>query len=145
MTAPARTREEWGRLLAAVPPELLTPLADRAIAAAAEFSVVRAPRVGTIVAQVREPLERRRFILGDVVAAVAEVRLDGTSGWAMRLGRETEAVLAQAVLDAELAAEGVLSEAIGSLLTEVDERQRRERARTWAKLAPTIVEFEEVA
>lgn len=145
MTGREYTREEWGALLARAPVERLTPLADEAIASADSFTVLRAPRAGTVVAQVREPLAQERFILGDVLVTSAEVDLGGSRGWAMRVGGGPEAALAQAVLDAELAARGDLSERVLAVLAELDEKIRRERAETWERLAPTIVEFEEIA
>lgn len=147
--APPRelTREVWGELLAATDSDTLIRLADAALAAAGDdaLEILRAPHVGTVVTQVREPLAKQRFILGDIVVTTAEVSLAGTRGWSMRMGEDTRAALAQAVLDAELEASGPTAADVRALLAEVDSRRAAVRAAQWARLTPTIVEFEEIA
>jgi alpha-D-ribose 1-methylphosphonate 5-triphosphate synthase subunit PhnG len=149
------TREERWALLAAAEGEELIELADACLAAAAEFTVTAPPRAGSVSAQVRDPVRRERFLLGDVLACTAEVELDGVRGWALRLSDDRAAVLAMAICDAAGAntggastggasAGGGAAEAIDDLCRRVDARLRARDAAEWAELAPTIVEFEEL-
>lgn len=142
------SREELTEMLSAAEPEEVTALADEVLARladSAELQVTRPAETGSVVAQVREPIAGQRFILGDVVASTAEVVIDAEAGWAMRLGDDRQAALAQAVLDAEVLRGGPLAGRVRALAATVATRQRTRRADEWARLAPTIVEFEEIA
>jgi alpha-D-ribose 1-methylphosphonate 5-triphosphate synthase subunit PhnG len=86
-----------------------------------------------------------RFLLGDVMACRAEVELDGQRGWAMRLGDDRAAVLAAAVLDAEVQADRPHAAEVDALCHVVATRRAEREDREWAELAPTIVAFEELA
>lgn len=113
------------------------------------------PQVGCVSAQVREPILKQRFLLGDVLACRAEVELNGQRGWALRFGDDRAAVLAMAIIDAAASArpagdgtapaddQGVAGQ-IDRLCAEVAQRLRQEEAAEWAELAPTVVEFEEL-
>jgi alpha-D-ribose 1-methylphosphonate 5-triphosphate synthase subunit PhnG len=143
------TREERWALLAAAEGEELIELADACLAAAAEFTVTAPPRAGSVSAQVRDPVRRERFLLGDVLACTAEVELDGVRGWALRLSDDRAAVLAMAICDAAGASTGGVSTgggaaAVDDLCRRVEARLREREAAEWAELAPTIVEFEEL-
>lgn len=137
-------REERCGLLAEARPEELRELADRCLADGARVVVTRAPEVGCVSTQVREPVAAQRFLLGDVLACRAEVELAGERGWAMRLGDDRAAVLAAAVLDAEAAAGRPHAEDVDALCRRVARQRAEELAREWAELAPTVVEFEEL-
>jgi len=139
-------RGRWSELLSAAPAEELVGLADAVLAAtpAPRCDVVRAPEVGNIVVQVREPIARQRFYLADMLVSSAEVRLAGQPGWAMRPGHDRQAALAQAVCEAELVRRGPLADRISDLLEEVGADRVRARADEWARLQSTAVEFEEV-
>jgi alpha-D-ribose 1-methylphosphonate 5-triphosphate synthase subunit PhnG len=149
------TREERWALLAAARPDELIELADACLAAAADFHVIVTPQVGYVSAQVREPILKQRFLLGDVLACRAEVELNGARGWALRLGDDRAAVLAMAILDATLAAaesaagagpagDASLADGIDRLCADLAARQRLDEAAEWAELAGTVVEFEEL-
>jgi alpha-D-ribose 1-methylphosphonate 5-triphosphate synthase subunit PhnG len=138
------TREERLALLAAAASEELIDAADACLAAASSFAVVTPPSVGCVPAQVREPVLRQRFFLGDVLACTAEVEFDGVRGWAMRLGDDRAAVLAMAVLDAAAACTPGLAREVDALCARAAERAREAGAAEWAELSPTIVAFEEL-
>ena len=144
------TREERWALLAAAHPGELIELADACLAAATEFQVIVPPQVGYVSAQVREPILKQRFLLGDVLACRAEVELNGTRGWALRLGEDRAAVLAMAIVDAASAGAGPasgdsgLADGIDPLCADLSGRRRLEEAAEWAELAGTVVEFEEL-
>ena len=69
----------------------------------------------------------------------------GHRGWAMRLGDDRAAVLAAAVLDAEVGASRPHAAEVDRLCHAVAVRQAEREDREWAELAPTVVEFEELA
>lgn len=73
------------------------------------MTVLSGPEVGVVALQVREPIARERFYLGEALVTRAEVDLGGTRGWAMRMGSDRMATLAAAVLDAEASADRALS------------------------------------
>ncbi|WP_433871590.1 phosphonate C-P lyase system protein PhnG [Saccharopolyspora sp. CA-218241] len=137
-------REERTALLAVAEPDEVIDLADRCLAGAEPPSVLRAPEVGCVSVQVREPVVRERFLLGDVLACRAEVELRGARGWAMRLGDDRPATLAAALLDAAAEADAALAAEVEELCLRVADRHRAAEEAEWAELAPTIVEFEEL-
>lgn len=143
MTDPLGREERCGLLAEAEPGELRA-LADACLADGADVRVLLAPEVGTVQTQVREPVAGERFLLGDVLACRAEVELAGHRGWAMRLGDDRAAVLAAAVLDAEVEAGRARAAAVDELCREVARRLVEREEREWAELAPTVVEFEEL-
>lgn len=144
MTEPL-SRARRCELLAVAEPDELRSLADACLADGVEVHILVAPEVGVVSAQVREPVAQERFLLGDVLACRAEVELAGHRGWAMRLGDDRAAVLAAALLDAEVQAGGSHAADVDRLCHIVAVRQSEREAREWAELAPTIVEFEELA
>lgn len=141
MTRPSR--EDLSELLSLADPVRLRDLADRCLAGT-ELTVVRGPETGTVATQVREPIAGARFLLTDVLVSSAEVTLDGTPGWGMRLGADRPAALAQAVCEAELARDGAYAAELRELCAEVATRRAVDRAAEWQRLTPTIVEFEEI-
>ncbi|GHJ36988.1 hypothetical protein Sm713_25970 [Streptomyces sp. TS71-3] len=131
-------------MLARADRDELIASADACLADGAQVRILVAPEVGCITAQVREPVLAQRFVAGDVLACRAEVELAGHRGWAMRLGDDRAAVLAAAVLDAEVQAERPGAEEVDALCRRVALRLERRDAEEWAELAPTVVEFEEL-
>lgn len=147
MTDHNPTREEITGLLAQADRDAVVALADEIVAALddpAQCRITRAPQVGAIQVQVREPIAAHRFVLADALATNVEVRLRDRSGWAIRLGDDTTAVTAQAICDAEYAARGRFADRIAALCRSTAQRIADDRAAQWRQLQPTIVEFEEV-
>jgi alpha-D-ribose 1-methylphosphonate 5-triphosphate synthase subunit PhnG len=116
------TREERLALLAAASSDELIDAADSCLAVASAFAVVTPPAVGCVPAQVREPILRQRFFLGDVLACTAEVEFDGVRGWAMRLGDDRAAVLAMAILDAAAVCSPDLAREVDALCEQAADR-----------------------
>lgn len=137
------TREVLCEQLSLLEPGLLLEVADRVVANA-DLEVVRGPEVGTVATQVREPIAATRFLLTDLLVTSCEVRVDGTPGWAMRMGADPAAALAQAVCEAELQRGGDHADRLRVACGDAAETARRERAAEWERLTPTIVEFEEI-
>ncbi len=107
--------------------------------------MIRPPSTGTIQMQVREPICEERFIVGDALVTIAEVSVDGTLGWAMRLGSDANAAVAAAVADAHIARVGFegapeLAELISYTQLELNRTEERE----WAEIRETIIDFEEL-
>lgn len=140
------TREERSSWLSQATAAEVIDLADALLddIPADDVAVVRRPEVGTVVVQVREPLDGTRFILADALACSAEVALGDQRGWALRLGDDRQAVIAQAICDAAAERDRQHADRIDALCEHTRERLANERADEWAALTPTIVEFEEV-
>ncbi len=137
------SRERRTELLAYAGSAELMELADTCLGAGEDPVVVVAPELGTITAQVREPIVGQRFLLGDVLVCRAEVQWSGYRGWAMRTDENRPAALAAAILDAAQA-DPVHAEQVDALCARVTERTRDDEAAEWAELEPTIVRFEEL-
>lgn len=142
--SPALSRERRTELLARAEAAELIELADECLATGGDPVVLAAPEVGSIAAQVREPIVGQRFLLGEVLACRAEVELDGRRGWAIRLDEDRPAVLAAAILDAAAQRHPVDYNRVDALCRRVAERIRAQEAAEWAELEPTIVHFEEL-
>jgi alpha-D-ribose 1-methylphosphonate 5-triphosphate synthase subunit PhnG len=137
------TPERRAELLAASDLTDLAAVAERCLEAGTP-TLVAGPEVGMVMLQVREPVARERFYLGEVLVTRAEVDLDGARGWAMVMGSGRVHALAAAVCDAEVqgnrARSGevqALCEATARAVAEADDRER-------AELALTEVAFEEL-
>lgn len=141
---PALSRERRSELLARAEAAELIELADEVLATAPDPVVLVAPEIGSVAAQVREPIVGQRFLLGEVLVCRAEVELDGRRGWAMRLDEDLPAVLAAAILDAAAQREPADCDRVDRLCRRVAERIRAQEAAEWAELEPTIVSFEEL-
>lgn len=139
------TRPERTAWLARAGRDELVALADACLADGAEPHVVLGPEVGTLATQVREPVARERFLLGDVLACRAEVELGGARGWALRLGEDRVAALAAALCDAEVEAGRPHAAEVLALCGRVADRVAAQRSVEWSALSPTVVEFEELA
>lgn len=142
--AGALSRERRCALLAAAEAEALVALAEGCLADGAQPTVLAGPEVGVIALQVREPIVGERFYLGEALVTRAEVALDGSRGWAMRLGGDRLAALAAAVLDAEVEAGRPRAGEVLELCRATEHVQAVADAAEWADLAPTEVQFEEL-
>ncbi|WP_216894066.1 phosphonate C-P lyase system protein PhnG [Nocardia alni] len=138
------SRERRTELLAYAEPAELIELADTCLSIDPDPVVIVAPELGTITAQVREPIVGQRFLLGDVLVCRAEVEWSGYRGWAMRTDEDRPAVLAAAILDAAAQSDATRAEQVDALCVRVAERIRDDEAAEWAELEPTIVRFEEL-
>lgn len=125
-------------------PAAVVDLASACLEDDPDLEITRAPRTGVLVTQARDTVAEQRFILGDVMVTQAEVRRRGAHGWAARLGSDRTTTLAAALLAAEHAADGPRRREIDQLVESTASRRAADRAAEWERLAPTIVEFEEV-
>lgn len=136
--------EERAELLAAAEHRVLLEVAERLIGKHGLPEIIAPPTVGLIALEVREPVERIRFRLGDVVVTRAEVEIRGGAGWGIRAGDDRAGSLAAAVCAAvgDHGLEG--HEEVDRLCQATADRIVADDLAEWAELAETIVEFEEL-
>jgi alpha-D-ribose 1-methylphosphonate 5-triphosphate synthase subunit PhnG len=87
------------RITAFADPGLLQSLAEKA-AAGKEVLLLKEPEKTMILIQIREPVRRDRFYLGEALAAHCIVEIDGVRGAAVQTGDDLKRVEASAILDA---------------------------------------------
>lgn len=109
-----------------------------------ELQIVYPPEVGMVMMQVREPVCKERFHLGEVVVTRAEVAVGSARGWAMRAGTDRETTLAAALLDACAEYSSELAEAVHELCRQAENRLALQEQQEWAELRATAVNFEEL-
>ncbi|WP_135363762.1 phosphonate C-P lyase system protein PhnG [Halosimplex halophilum] len=135
-------RSDRFELIAAADGDELERLADSVLAEDPHLRVLQEPRPQLVMQRVREPVERRPFNLGEVVATPAEVSLEGARGFAMVPGKAERAAFAGAVVDAAVAADHAVTDEAVEALSQAAEAHDRERRREWAESRHTTVEFE---
>ena len=137
------SREDICSSLASSDPVSLETLINSLIARGtiSNIEMIRPPSTGTIQMQVREPICEERFIVGDALVTIAEVSVDGTLGWAMRLGGDANAAVADAHI-ARVGLEGApeLAELVLYTKSEIERADEQE----WAEIRETIIDFEEL-
>jgi len=107
--------------------------------------LVRPAVTGTVQLQVREPICEERFIVGDALVSLAEVSIDGTLGWAMRLDADEKATVAAAIADAYIARVGLeKEERLAELLQRTKFDLDAADAQEWSQISNTVIEFEEL-
>ncbi|MFW5900170.1 MAG: phosphonate C-P lyase system protein PhnG [Halodesulfurarchaeum sp.] len=138
----AYSRSERFELIATCDGSVLTRFADEVLESEPPLTVLQEPKPTLLMQQVREPVERRPFNLGEVVVTPAEVSLDGERGFAMRPGKAERAALSGAIVDAAVAGNHGRTDAIVDELEAASETRSADRANEWAKSRHTAVEFE---
>lgn len=143
----AMDRNRRTELLARAEADVIRRLADDFLAhrqVHEELQVITPPEVGMVMMQVREPVCKERFHLGEVVVTRAEVAVGLARGWAMRAGTDRETTLAAALLDA-------CAEYSPQFGTQVDDLCQQSAAqlairnrKEWMELQKTAVDFEEL-
>ena len=123
--------------------ESLLELAE-AVLEMSEVSVTTPPRVGMLMLRVREPVDGAIFNAGEVLVTEAQVSLGEYRGYGMRLGREPEATLAAAVLDAAVEARHALTPRVMDGLRAMAAAEQARQQAAWDSVAPTRVSFEEM-
>jgi len=141
MTDP-HDRADRFELIAACEEGALARLANDVLEDDPPLSVRQEPRPQLLMQQVREPVERRPFNLGEVLVTPAEVELDGERGFAMLPGKAERGAFSGAIVDAAVAGDHEETPAIVARLKEVAKRRREQRRAEWAESKHTAVEFE---
>jgi alpha-D-ribose 1-methylphosphonate 5-triphosphate synthase subunit PhnG len=135
-------RDDRFELIAACEGDVLADLANDVLAGDPPFEVVREPTPQLVVQRVREPVEGRPFVLGEVVVTAAEVAVGDARGFAMVPGKAERVALSGAVVDAAVAGGRPEAGTIRAELVAAAERRAGERERERAERAHTTVEFE---
>jgi alpha-D-ribose 1-methylphosphonate 5-triphosphate synthase subunit PhnG len=135
-------RSDRFELIAACEEATLATFANEILEDDPVLSVKQDPRPQLLMQQIREPVERRSFNLGEVLVTPAEVELSGTDGFAMIPGKAERAALSGAIVDAAVAAGHERTPAIVEALEDAGSRRREQRQQTWAESTHTTVEFE---
>jgi alpha-D-ribose 1-methylphosphonate 5-triphosphate synthase subunit PhnG len=135
-------RSDRFELIAACEEAMLARFANDVLEDDPPLSVRQEPRPQLLMQQVREPVQRRPFNLGEVVVTPAEVELDGARGFAMLPGKAERGALSGAIVDAAVAGDHEETPAIVAGLEKVADRRREQRRTAWAESKHTAVEFE---
>jgi alpha-D-ribose 1-methylphosphonate 5-triphosphate synthase subunit PhnG len=135
-------RNDRFELIAACEGATLARFADDILAGDPSLSVLQEPRPQLVMQRVREPVQHRPFNLGEVVVTPAEVRLDGSRGFAMRPGKAERGALSGAVVDAAVAGGHPKTEEIVDALARAGAEHDRDRRREWSRSRHTAVEFD---
>jgi len=109
-----------------------------------EVHIINPPEVGMVMMQVREPVCKERFHLGEVVVTRAEVAVAGARGWAMRAGADRQTTLAAALLDACAEHRSDLAHTVDALCERTESLLLADERREWDELRATAVSFEEL-
>lgn len=137
-------RDKRFELIARANSERICGIAER-ILDDTEVEVIKKPVCGMIMMRFRDNAEKCVFNLGEVLVTEAEVRVGDETGYAMIIGRDPEAALAGAILDAAVESENPLTPEIIDLLRNEEVRCKEELQKTWAEVATTKVDFEVMA
>lgn len=143
-TAHSTEMERRAALLAVADGDAVRSVAEVCLERLGEPTMVTPPETGIVMLQVREPVVRERFHLGEVVVTRADVELGGHRGWSMRQGTDRIAALAAAICDAGARCDDELATHVESLCEETAREIERSTADLVARLEPTVVEFEEL-
>lgn len=135
-------RTDRFELIAGCAESTLAGLANDVLEDDPPLAVRQEPRPQLLMQQVREPVERRPFNLGEVLVTPAEVELGESRGFAMVPGKAERAALSGAIADAAVAAgHEATPDIVAALADEADARRAQRRAE-WARSKHTAVEFE---
>lgn len=135
-------RSDRFELIAACEEETLARFANEVLEDDPPLSIRQEPKPQLLMQQVREPVERRPFNLGEVLVTPAEVELADTRGFAITPGKTERAALSGAIVDAAVAAGHELTPDIVEALAGTEARTREQRRQEWAESKHTAVEFE---
>lgn len=135
-------RNDRFELIAACEGATLARFADDILAGDPSLSVLQEPRPQLVMQRVREPVQHRPFNLGEVVVTPAEVRLNGTRGFAMRSGKAERGALSGAIVDAAVAGDHPAAGEIVEALDRTGRAHDRDRRREWGRSKHTAVEFD---
>ncbi|MDR2304136.1 MAG: phosphonate C-P lyase system protein PhnG [Treponema sp.] len=120
---------------------LLRSLAEKA-AEGREAVLLKGPEKTMVLLQVREPVRRSRFYLGEVLAAHCVVELGGVRGVAVMMGDDLEKTRDAAILDAAHSGGFPGFTLVEGELLALEEQRQRELAQEAAEIRKTRVSFQ---
>jgi alpha-D-ribose 1-methylphosphonate 5-triphosphate synthase subunit PhnG len=128
------------RICACTGSELLASLAAKA-AEGKEAALLKGPEKTMVLLQVREPVRRCRFYLGELLAAHCIVELGGVRGAAVLMGDDLNKARAAAVLDAAHSGGFPGFARIEEELLALEAAWKAEQAKEAAEIGKTKVSF----
>ncbi|MDR1238571.1 MAG: phosphonate C-P lyase system protein PhnG [Treponema sp.] len=129
------------RICAYAGPVLLTSLAEQA-AEGKEAALLKGPEKTMVLLQVREPVRRSRFYLGELLAAHCVVELGGVRGAAVLMGDDLNKARAAAILDAAHSGGFPGFARVEGELLRLDAARKTELAKEAAEIRKTNVSFQ---
>jgi alpha-D-ribose 1-methylphosphonate 5-triphosphate synthase subunit PhnG len=129
------------RICAYTDPALLRSLAEKA-SEGREAALLKGPEKTMALIQVREPVRRSRFYLGEVLAAHCVVELDGVRGAAVLMGDDLDKTRDAAVLDAAHSGAFPGFALVEPELLKLEERRKGELSKEAAEIRKTKVSFQ---
>ncbi|SFK67860.1 alpha-D-ribose 1-methylphosphonate 5-triphosphate synthase subunit PhnG [Halogranum rubrum] len=135
-------RTDRFELIAACDADTLVGLADEVLDGETPVRILQEPKPQLLMHQVREPVERRPFNLGEVVVTAAEVTIAGERGFAMVAGKAESKAVSGAILDAAVAANHATADRICESLVDAEVDRDETRRRQWNESRATTVAFE---
>ncbi len=143
-------REEWFEIMAQGPREPLIALVDRLLEeeggeeGEGQLEIVKEPKAAVLMVRARDTAHGELFNFGEALVTEAEVRFYGQTGYMLILGDDQMHALAGAICDAALEAEHRGRPAILETLMMMQRYQQEQVAAEWARVAPTVVAFDEM-
>jgi alpha-D-ribose 1-methylphosphonate 5-triphosphate synthase subunit PhnG len=129
------------RICAYAGPALLASLAEKA-AGGREAALLKGPENTMVLLQVREPVRRSRFYLGELLASHCIVELGGVTGASALLGDDPGKARDAAILDAVHSGGFPGFALVEGELLALEERRKREAASEAAAIRKTQVSFQ---
>jgi len=138
----SQTRSDRFERIARCDESTVARLANEILDADPPLEIRQEPKPQLLMQQVREPVERRPFNLGEVLVTPAEVELDGERGFAMHPGKSERAALSGAIVDAAIAGGHERAEEMTAALRAAVERREAKRTRQYSESQHTEIAFE---
>lgn len=135
-------RSDRFELIAACGGDTLVRLADDLLDGETPVRILQEPKSQLLMQQVREPVERRPFNLGELLVTTAEVEYAGARGFAMVPGKAEPKAVSGAIVDAAVAANHDETPRIYETLTDAAADREERRRRQWNESRATTVAFE---
>jgi alpha-D-ribose 1-methylphosphonate 5-triphosphate synthase subunit PhnG len=129
------------RLCACAGGALLRSLAEKA-AEGREAALLKGPEKTMVLIQIREPVRRSRFYLGEVLATHCMVELGGVRGAAVLMGDDLEKTRDAAILDAVHSGGFPGFALVEPELLRLEKTRKAELAREAAEIRKTRVSFQ---
>ncbi|MDR3173421.1 MAG: phosphonate C-P lyase system protein PhnG [Treponema sp.] len=107
-----------------------------------EAALLKGPERTMVLLQVREPVRRSRFYLGELLAVHCVVELDGVRGAAVLMGDDLEKARATAVLDAAHSGAFPGFTLVEPELLRLEEARKAGLAKEAAEIRKTSVSFQ---
>ena len=137
-------RERRFEIMAAGPAQSLVAMTERLLEYGIDLKISRQPHPAALMLRARDTAKGELFNFGEALVTEAEVKVAGHTGCMLILGSDRMHALAGAICDAALESGHPLSPDILETLSVLSQIQQEQVAAEWAKVAPTLVNFDEM-